>query len=204
MTKDDTHGDHPSEAMADATGLTPADLAAVFADVRTARLTLRRPRPGDGPAMFAIHGDPLTNRHNPAGPDPDPQTSAATLRDWVRRWEINGYGYWAVARAGTEGIIGFGGVERQTWRDRDVLNLYYRLTPDVWGQGYATEVAQTAVGLAQVYLPHLPVIARTRPANIASQRTAERAGLRRRPAVDTAHIVFALGWTPISEPTERA
>ena len=98
MTKDDTHGDHPSEAMADATGLTPADLAAVFADVRTARLTLRRPRPGDGPAMFEIHGDPLTNRHNPAGPDPDLETSAATLRDWVRRWESDGYGYWAVAR----------------------------------------------------------------------------------------------------------
>jgi len=224
MTKNDTQGDHSSEAKADATGLTPADLAAVFADVGTARLTLRRPHPGDSPAMFAVHGDPLTNQHNPAGPDPDPETSEATLRNWLRRWEIDGYGYWAVARAGTEdvhrrhavrpsravaragteGIIGFGGVERQTLRDRDVLNLYYRLTSGVWHQGYATELAQTAVGLAQAYLPHLPVIARTRPHNIASQRTAERAGLRRRPDLDTEHIVFALGWTRTSEPAEQA
>jgi ribosomal-protein-alanine N-acetyltransferase len=204
MTKNDMQGDHPSEAKADATGLTPADLATVFAEVRTARLALRRPHPGDSPAMFAVHGDPLTNQHNPAGPDPNPETSEGTLRDWLRRWEIDGYGYWAVARVGTEGIIGFGGVERQTLRDRDVLNLYYRLTSGVWRQGYATELTQTAVGLAQAYLPHLPVIARTRPHNIASQRTAERAGLRRRPDLDTEQIVFALGWTPISEPAERA
>jgi len=103
--------------------------------------------------MFTIHGDPLTTQHTPAGPDPDPETSEGTLRDWVRRWEIDGYGYWAVARARTEGIIGFGGVERQTVRDRDVLNLYYRPTPGVWRQGYATALAQTAVGLAQAYLP---------------------------------------------------
>ncbi len=204
MTKNDAQGDHPSVTMADAKGLTSADLAAVFANVRTARLTLRRPHTGDGAAMFVIHGDPLTNQHNPAGPDLDPETSEAMLRDWLRRWEIDGYGYWAVARAGTEGIIGFGGVMPQTLRDRDVLNLYYRLTPGVWGQGYATELAQTVVGLTQAYLPHLPVIARTRPANIASQRTAERAGLWRRPDLDTEQIVFALGWTPISKPAERA
>jgi len=85
---------------------------------------------------------------------------------------------------------------RLTWRDRDVLNLYYRLRPDAWGRGYATEVARTAVGLARSYMPHLPVIARTRLANIASIRTTERAGLVRRPDLDTEHIVFALGWTP--------
>lgn len=67
----------------------------------------------------------------------------------MRRWEIDGYGYWTVACAATEGIIGFGGVERQTLRDRDVLNLYYRFTPGVRRQGYATELAQTAVGFAQ-------------------------------------------------------
>jgi len=204
MTKDDIQGDRPSVATANAMALTPADLAAVFAEVRTARLTLRRLHIGDGPAMFAVHGDPLTNRHNPAGPDPDLATSEATLRGWLRRWEDDGYGYWAVGRVGTEVIIGFGGVRRLTWRDRDVLNLYYRLTPDVWGQGYATEVARTAVGLAQAYLPHLPVIARTRLDNIASQRTAERAGLRRHPDLDTEHIVFALGWTLADESARPA
>ncbi len=204
MAKDNTQWGRPSAARADAAALTPAGLAAVWAGAHTARLVLRRPQAGDGPAMFAVHGDPATNRHNPAGPDLNLATSAATLRGWLRDWEANGYGYWAITRTDAEGVIGFGGVKRLAWRDRDVLNLYYRLTPSVWGQGYAAEVARTAVGLAQAYLPHLPVIARTRSANIASQRTAERAGLRRRPDLDTAHIVFALGWTPAGEPAGPA
>lgn len=74
------------------------------------------------------------------------------------------------------------------------MNLYYRFTPSAWGQGYATELARTAVALAQTHFPHWPVIARTRAGNIASMRVAERAGLARRPDLDTEHIVYALGW----------
>ena len=75
-----------------------------------------------------------------------------------------------------------------------MLNLYYRFTPGAWGQGYATELARTAVTLARKYLPQWPVVARTRAKNIPSIRTAERAGLIRRPDLDTEHIIFALGW----------
>ncbi len=98
-----------------------------------------------------------------------------------------------------EQILGFGGVSRLVWRDRDVLNLYYRFTPTAWGQGYATELAQMAVTLARKYLPVWPIIACTRAKNMASIRTAERAGLVRRPDLDTQHVVFALGWAPLDD-----
>jgi len=199
MTKDDAQGRYPPADMTDVGMFTPTDLRAVFAEVRTDRLILRQPRSDDGPAMFAVHGDPATNRYNPAGPDPDRAASEETLRCWLRQWEDDGYGYWAVTPLEGGTVLGFGGIMRLTWRDRDVLNLYYRLTPDAWGRGYATEVARTAVRLARSYVPRLPVIARTRPANIASIRTAERAGLVRRPDLDTEHIVFALGWTAADE-----
>jgi ribosomal-protein-alanine N-acetyltransferase len=199
---DDTHKERPSgsSTVADTRAFTPAGLATAFVAVRTDRLILRQPQGDDGPAMFAIHGDPATNRYNPAGPDPDPAASEETLRGWLCQWESDSYGYWAITPLNADTILGFGGVMRRTWRDRDVLNLYYRLTPDAWGRGYATEVARTAVGLARSYLPHLPVIARTRPTNIASIRTAERAGLVRRPDLDTEHIVFALGWRSDDHP----
>lgn len=171
----------------------------VFSLVRTERLTLRRPIASDGSAMFRVHGDPETNRYNPAGPDPDLATSEAALREWITQWQKDSYGYWAVAVLPDPEIVGFGGVRRIEWRDREVLNLYYRLVPGIWGRGYATELARTAMSLARVHLPHLPVVARTRPANLPSIRTAERAGLSRRPDLDTAeHIVFALGW-PLPE-----
>src|SRR5258708_11738405 len=110
------------------------------------------------------------------------------------------YGKQLYARARFAHFIGFGGVEHRVWREREVLNLYYRFTPSAWGQGYATELARTAVSLARIYLPQWPVVARTRANNIPSIRTAERAGLVRRPDLDTEHVVFALGWAPIGDP----
>ena len=106
--------------------------------------------------MFAIHGDPATNQYNPHGPDPDLATSEETLQSWCRHWQDHGFGYWAVTFPQSENIIGFGGVEHRIWRDRNILNLYYRFTPSAWGHGYATELAQTAVTLARKHLPQLP------------------------------------------------
>lgn len=172
------------------------ELSRVFSAVRTERLSLRRPDENDGRAMFRVHGDPKTNRYNPAGPDPDLAASEAALRYWLQQWQDDGFGYWAVAVPPDHEVAGFGGVRRIEWRGREVLNLYYRLAPAAWGRGYATELALTAVSLVRVNLPHLPVVARTRSANLPSIRTAERAGLSRRPDLDTdEHIVFALGWS---------
>lgn len=144
--------------------------------------------------MFRIHGDPETNRYNPAGPDPDRATSEETLRVWLRQWVEDGFSYWAVWLPHEAEIIGFGGVRRMTWRDRDILNLYYRFAPVAWGHGYATDVAREAVRLARANLPALPVVARVWTENLASIRTAERAELVRRPDLDTTeHRVYALG-----------
>jgi len=185
-----------------------ADLATIFGEVRSARLVLRRVQKSDGPAFCAVDGDPATHRYTPAGPAPDLASSEQRLHGWLEHWEEEGYGYRAAILPRTEQILGFGGVRHDVWRERDVLNLYYRFTPSAWGQGYATELAQTAVALAQEHLPPWPVIARTRPGNSAPMRTAERAGLRRRPDLDTEYVVFALNWpaetSPSSSPTDRA
>jgi RimJ/RimL family protein N-acetyltransferase len=145
--------------------------------------------------MFAVHGDPATYRYSPARPHPDLATSEEMVRSCLQEWDTYGFGYWAVTLAqDEETIIGFGGVEHRVWSEREVLNLYYRLSPRAWGQGYATELARAAVSLARTYLPQWPVVARTRAENVPSMRTAERAGLIRRPDVETDQVVLALGW----------
>jgi RimJ/RimL family protein N-acetyltransferase len=194
MKKRETHEQDSSKVPGESLERAPSELASIWSWQQTARLTLRRLLPTDGPAMFAVHGDPATYRYSPARPHPDLATSEEMLRGCLRDWETSGFGYWAVTLRQEEKIIGFGGVEHRVWRDRDVLNLYYRFTPSAWGQGYATELAQRAVSLARTYLPQWPVVARTRATTIPSIRTAERAGLIRRPDLDTEHVVFALGW----------
>jgi RimJ/RimL family protein N-acetyltransferase len=174
---------------------TAASLLRLFGDVRTERLVLSRPRAADGAAMFRIHGDPETQRYNPFGPDPDQAASEKALRAWLRQWADEGTGYWAVRRSRDAEVIGFGGVRGMVWRERAILNLYYRFTPRAWGQGYASEMARAAVGLARAHLPALPIVARVRAENLASIKTAERAGLERRPDLGAEeHLVFALGW----------
>jgi RimJ/RimL family protein N-acetyltransferase len=172
-------------------------LARAFDIVRTERLALRRPNAGDAIAFFRVDGNPEANRFNPDGPAPDLAASKARLREWLQQWQEDGFGYWALAVPPDSAVLGFGGVRRIIWQDQVVLNLYYKLQPAIWRHGYATELTRTAVSLAQTYLPHLPIIARTRLENRASQRTAERAGLLRRPDLDTAeHVIFAIGWQP--------
>lgn len=171
-------------------------LLRVFENARAERLILRRPAAADGAAMFRIDGDPATNRYNPAGPDPDQAASDERLRAWLQQWAEEGFGYWAVSLPRDAEIIGFGGVRRMLWCDRDILNLYYRFTPAAWGHGYATEMARVAVGLARAHLSALPIVARVRAENVPSIKTAERAGLRRRPDLDAGeHLIYALGWS---------
>jgi RimJ/RimL family protein N-acetyltransferase len=170
----------PDEITGDAN-----DLARVFDHVRTERLILRRPNASDTVAFFQVDGNPEANRFNPDGPTPDLAASEKRLQEWwLGQWQDDGYGYWALIAPPDTEVFGFGGVRRIVWR-----------------HGYATELARTAISLAQAYLPHLPIIARTRLDSRASQRTAERAGLLRRPDLATGeHIVFALGWqSPESE-----
>jgi ribosomal-protein-alanine N-acetyltransferase len=174
----------------------PADLLTIFSEVCTPRLLLRRLRAADGPDYFAVQGDPLTNQYNPAGPDADLAASEKILEMLRQHWESYGFGYWAAVIPQTDTIIGFGGVRYLFWRNRHVLNLYYRFRPAAWGQGYASELAQTAISLAQKHLPGWPVVARIRPGNTASMKTAERAGLVRRPDLDTEFVVYAMDWKP--------
>lgn len=201
MENNDMHKQDVSTSTTGSSILSAADVASIFDGVTTAQLVLRRVRVMDGPAIFRVHGDPATNLYNPYGPHADLATSEVMLREYLDHWDAYGFGIWAVTRVrGAEEVIGFGGVEHQVWRERDVLNLYYRFTPGAWGHGYGTELARTAVTLARTYFPTWPVVARIRAKNIPSIRTAERAGLVRRPDLDTEHVIFALGWAPPRDP----
>ncbi len=161
-----------------------------FCSAGTEHLLLRRPRTSDLQAVHLIHADPATNVYNPAGPDLDMAASARRLQEWIGHWDRHSFGYWAVESLdsmkpeGAAGVIGFAGLRLTRWLDQEVLNLYYRLAPDVWGRGFAVEAARHALLLGARHFPDIPVLARTKPENIPSQRTALAAGLLRRKDLD--------------------
>ena len=163
-----------------------------FSYIQTNRLVLRPPHLEDAPDVLVIHGNPETNRHNPAGPMKDLVEAKERITEWIRDWDNNGIGYWCVTELDGAQVIGVSGVRVMEWSGRQILNLYYRYGPNAWGKGYATEIASEAVKIANQYLPELPVIARTRPTNLSSMKVAKRVGLLRRPDLDTAeHLVYS-------------
>jgi RimJ/RimL family protein N-acetyltransferase len=146
---------------------------------RTERLLLCVPTsdPDVADAYFAIHGDPATNVHNPAGAMVDPHAAAPVLELWRQHWLEDGFGYWVVRSPQDGQVLGFGGV-RPVVQDEDFLNLYYRFRPSAWGKGYATELGRAALALAAKMAPGIPVVALIRPRNEPSIRVAQRLGMR--------------------------
>lgn len=129
--------------------------------------------------VFALHADPRVWEHFPSGRHVDREKSEqliTTVRDaWVR----DGLSYWLARTKPTPGrgageMVGVGGVTR---RPGSVWNLYYRLSPNAQGYGYAAEVAAAAIESAGRVDPSIPVVAYLLDHNYGSRRTAERVGL---------------------------
>lgn len=116
-----------------------------IASIETARLLLRAPRAGDARVFFEIHGDPETNRFNPAGAMTRERADAA-LESAIGHWSRHGHGYWAIAeRSDPASVIGFGGLARRDFGGAERANLGFRLATSAWGHGYATELARAAL-----------------------------------------------------------
>jgi [ribosomal protein S5]-alanine N-acetyltransferase len=131
-------------------------------------------------AVFEVHGDVETNRHNPKGPMKDAETAAEWIQLWLADWERGGIGYFTVRTIEEpDRIIGFAGLKLAAPEGVEFLNLYYRFRPSVWGRGYAFEAVQAALDASRPpRCAGLPVLAKIREANVESRRLAERLGLR--------------------------
>ena len=123
----------------------------------------------------------------------------AQFEEWEREWHTVGFGFWAVSLLDDARVIEFGGLTLRTFRERAVLNTYYRFAPSAWGQGYATEMGRAAVALAGTLLPELPVIVGVRPGNRVAQAVAEKLGLVHTPDLDDHMLTYAVRWNRTRE-----
>ena len=141
--------------------------------VRTERLELHPPAPGDLDALFAINRDPRVWAHYPSLRPTDPESTRGQIARWREEWAATGLSFWAVREAGGRAVLGYGGCgPRAAW-----WNLGYRLSPAVHGRGYAVELAGEAMCRARTVDPGRPIIARLVEHNAASRRVAVKLGM---------------------------
>jgi RimJ/RimL family protein N-acetyltransferase len=155
--------------------------------IETEHLTLRKPTLEDAPGAAELLADTdvmrwLGGKTVPADDVP------AVIEKWIARWDVNGCGPFSVLRREDGRWLGRVGIlvwdTRGDWTHTTFADsaefaqpeLGWALTSEHWGQGYATEAARAVREWAYTDLGATRLVSLIDPANVASQRVAERLG----------------------------
>ena len=154
----------------------------------TDRLVLRPWTEADRPAFAAINGDPRV--HDWLGGPISAEASDALVDRINAAMEANGFSFWAAEHAADGRLAGMIGLSRVGEGDLPVgpcVEIGWRLHPDFWGQGLASEGARAALdwgfGLGGI----AEIVAFTAVTNLASQAVMRRIGMTPDPARDFDH-----------------
>jgi ribosomal-protein-alanine N-acetyltransferase len=142
----------------------------------TARLLHRAMTADDAEAFLALNSDPDVMRYTG-----EPLlTSLDAAREALANYpdfDTVGYGRWACVLKETGQVIGFCGLK---WLD-DVgeVDVGYRLMPEFWGRGLASEACAASVAFGFDVIGLESIVGFVLPDNAASIRVLEKCGLRR-------------------------
>jgi len=143
-------------------------------EIRTDRLLLRPVTPSEIDDVHGVFSDPRTWSHLPSGRHLVRSSTVDLVQRKIGGRARHGLASWAVRVAADGSFVGLGGVDMTA---AGVWNLGYRLAPDVWGRGFATEIARAAVEAAAQIAPGVAVTGRVLTSNPASAAVLAKAGL---------------------------
>ena len=152
------------------------------------RMRLRPERPWQEHAalyrdLFADPAVAATLWPDPHGGPRSAEQSSAILAADIRHWQQESFGPWVFFDAATGVFVGRGGLRRTTVLGSEAVELLYAVRSELWGDGYATEMATIAMARARG-LGLGEVVGFTATTNAASRRVLEkcRDALRARPS----------------------
>lgn len=155
-------------------------------EIETDRLLLRGWRDEDLEPYARMCADPEVMRYIGGGSTLTPTRSEEQVSRFVRHWEERGFGLWAVEEKRGGGFVGFVGlVHQEEWTEGPhKTEVGWRFGREFWGRGLATEASKAGVAYGLENLGLERIISIIQPANAASRRVAEKAGLTRRGETD--------------------
>ena len=142
------------------------------------RLQLRQWRDSDRAPFASMNADPRVMEFFPALLSRE-ESDAAVDRQ-IAHISQYGWGFWAVERLVDQQFIGFVGIK--TVSDdlpfAPAVEIGWRLAPEFWGQGYATEAARVSLQVAFERLQLEEVVSFTVVGNFRSRAVMEKLGMR--------------------------
>jgi RimJ/RimL family protein N-acetyltransferase len=163
---------------------------------QTERLLLRRPSPEDRALYHAHFTHPAIERW--LRPPPLPPFNAGALDELLAgdeaHWSDHGFGPWILIHRETGAFAGRGGLHWTTVEETAMVELAWSVEPHLHNSGYATETAEAAIDWARE-LEFQELVALVLPANVSSQRVAEKIGCEVRGKVAHAgmpHLLYRL------------
>ena len=155
--------------------------------LESARLRLRPWRDTDLAEFAQMCTDPQVMRYFPA---PLSRLESAAFIGRVRgHFAEYGYGLWALERKDTGAFIGFTGLMNVGFDApfAPAVEIGWRLAPEHWGLGYASEAAWAVLRCAFDRLALDQVVSFTTEANLPSQKVMQAIGMQRDLAGDFEH-----------------
>jgi RimJ/RimL family protein N-acetyltransferase len=155
--------------------------------IKTPRLLLRHWQDTDIEPWVAMNVDPRVTKYFPKAYSRERAlTEAEKLRQDL---DERGYGWWVVEVPGVTRFAGVIALQEVPFEAHftPAYEIGWRLAPEFWPGGYATEGARVALKFAFDTLHWKEVVALTAVTNIPSQRVMQRIGMARDPADDFDH-----------------
>lgn len=142
---------------------------------RTDRLILLPLTADQADEAFKVYSDDRVWGHRPVARHNTVRDTIKIIERTAHSWQAKDLGPWGVyLRDQPSDFIGVGGLELV---EDKVWDLKYRLRPDKWGSGYATEISQAALKAVKRIDPDTPITARVTTNHRASFRVLEKLGL---------------------------
>ena len=155
--------------------------------IKTERLILRQWKESDREPLARMNKDPRVLEFL-LGPLTR-EESDKRAEVYTRHINEHGWGLWAVSVPGVSDFIGWIGLWPIgfTAHFTPAIEVGWRLLPEFWGQGYATEGAKAALQFGFETLKLEEIVSITVPANLRSRRVMEKIGMHRNPEDDFDH-----------------
>ncbi|MDQ4090204.1 MAG: GNAT family N-acetyltransferase [Actinomycetota bacterium] len=146
--------------------------------METERLVLRRWSEDDVDALAAIFAEPAF-WHFPFRRGFTREETEQFVERQLEHWATHGFGMWAVELKADGRLAGYTGLAIPTWLPQvlPAVEVGWRLHPDHWGRGLATEggAASLRYGFEELGLDRIIAIAM--PDNVASLRVMAKLGM---------------------------